>query len=520
MIPERRDGAPGVGYGDVVGSLRGAGAVLIVALVALGLVVLGPSSPSQAQVGVEIPDTVWQAVEAGEAVELIVSTTTLPTVAKTATTPQVAQRLEATAGIDIEHRFNLIPAVTTTVDSLEELQALAANPDVAAISLGSQQATRYLVETIEIVGADTSHAAGVRGAGTTVAVVDGGAQANHPDLSSSVVFEACFIYDLAENVGHCPGALTERFGPGSAPDDSLSHGTYATGIITSDGVLAPVGVAPDADVEIYKLFDEGEGGYLSDLVRTLEYIAANRPNVDVVNMSFGYASNFPGVCDTSYTALFDAIEVLRARGVVAVAASGNLSLATMGAPACLSNVISVGASADIVGQPEFGQVASISNVSTVTDVVAPGTQIQTSRNGGTTAYVQGTSFSAAVVSACAALVHESGLLTATAIENRVRASSTTAANPGGRALPLVDCAVDVRPDGNVNCDAGTDIVDALVIAQFVVSIRSDVAVCPLTNNATQINASGADLNGDSFVDIVDALLISQCVVGIDNPFCL
>lgn len=487
-------------------------------MIALSLVVLAPAAPSQAQAAVDVPADVWRAVEAGETVELIVSTTTPPTMPKTATTPQVAQRMAASAGIEIEHQFELIPAVTTTVSSTAELQALAANPDVAAIALGSEQATRYLIETIEIVGADTSHAAGVRGAGTTVAVIDGGAQVNHPDLLSSVTFEACFIYDLALNVGFCPGALTERFGPGSAPDDSSSHGTFATGIVTSDGNVAPVGVAPQADVEIFKLFDEGEGGYLTDLVRALEYIALNRSDVDVVNMSFGYGATFPSTCDASYVALFDAIEALRARGVVAVAASGNQSLATMGAPACLSNVISVGASADIVGQPEFGQVAAVSNVSTVTDVVAPGLQIQTTQAGSTSTYVQGTSFSTAIVSACAALFKESGLFTASAIENRLRTSSTIAPNPGGRALPLVDCAVSERPGGNVNCDGGLDIVDALVIAQFVVGNRIDVASCPIAATG-QINATQGDLNRDSFVDIVDALLISQCVAQIDNPFC-
>ena len=74
------------------------------------------------------------------------------------------------------------------------------------------------------------------------------------------------------------------------------------------------------------------------------------------------------------------------------------------------------------------------------------------------------------------------------------------------------------PLGDVNCDDLVNIVDALVIAQFNVSIRSDGGHCPV-NVVGEINPAAGDINRDRRVNIVDALVVAQCDVGIPNPFC-
>ncbi len=74
------------------------------------------------------------------------------------------------------------------------------------------------------------------------------------------------------------------------------------------------------------------------------------------------------------------------------------------------------------------------------------------------------------------------------------------------------------PAGEVNCDGIVNIVDALIIAQFSVSIRSDGGYCPV-NLVTEINPAAGDINRDGRFDIVDALVIAQCDVGIPNAFC-
>jgi beta-galactosidase len=61
--------------------------------------------------------------------------------------------------------------------------------------------------------------------------------------------------------------------------------------------------------------------------------------------------------------------------------------------------------------------------------------------------------------------------------------------------------------GDVNNDGMTDIVDALITAQYYVGI-----------NTPSINLTAADVNCDSSVDIIDALMIAQYYVGIISSF--
>lgn len=508
------------------------GRIAVVAVFALVVAMPDQSNASAgAQASIEIPQHVLDAVAAGDPVELILSGTGGPGSigaslerAVQAGLPVGSEALDAAAqspsnGVVVGEPFTLIDAVTVTVDSVEALERVAALPDVRGIGLGSERAELHIDESIEITRAGESHANGLLGQGTTIAVIDGGVQADHPDLEDSITFEACFIEDRVLELGYCPGNTTERFGPGSAPDQTISHGTAVVGAIASAGILAPMGVAPEADVEVYKIFSDTNGGFLTDLIRALEYIATDRPDVDVVNMSLGYSANFTGVCDSTYTALFDAVEVLRDRGVVSIASSGNDSLAAMGAPACLSNVISVAASNDIAGEPDFGEVAEFSNISTVTNLVAPGTSVETARLGDRTWFFQGTSIAAPTVAACAALARQSGLNTALAVEVRLLTPTSIAPNPGGRSIPLVDCAFEGLPSGDVNCDDVRDVIDGLIIAQYIVQIRTDAGGCPLGNSATQLNLAEADINGDALVDIIDALVVTQCVVGVGNDFC-
>jgi hypothetical protein len=83
----------------------------------------------------------------------------------------------------------------------------------------------------------------------------------------------------------------------------------------------------------------------------LNSVYANRllfGEVDVVNMSLGISGVWHNAdCDSNYVAYATAINQLVAAGIPVFAASGNDSrLDGVGVPACLSNVISVGAVSD------------------------------------------------------------------------------------------------------------------------------------------------------------------------------
>lgn len=74
-------------------------------------------------------------------------------------------------------------------------------------------------------------------------------------------------------------------------------------------------------------------------------------------------------------------------------------------------------------------------------------------------------------------------------------------------------------DGDVNCDRSSDIVDALVLAQYLVLNRTDHGACPLAVGATQIDSRRGDRNADDSLNIVDALLIAQCAAQLQNVSC-
>lgn len=73
--------------------------------------------------------------------------------------------------------------------------------------------------------------------------------------------------------------------------------------------------------------------------------------------------------------------------------------------------------------------------------------------------------------------------------------------------------------GDANCSASVNIIDAVVIMQYVTGRRFDIGGCPLTNFRNQIYAAGGDVNGDSATNVIDALLILQCEFGVPNSFC-
>lgn len=75
------------------------------------------------------------------------------------------------------------------------------------------------------------------------------------------------------------------------------------------------------------------------------------------------------------------------------------------------------------------------------------------------------------------------------------------------------------PRGDVNCDATVDIIDALVIAQFVAGVRTDAGTCAQLDAATELVVALGDVDYSGDVDIIDALVVAQCTAAIPNFGC-
>ncbi|MGB9750936.1 S8 family peptidase [Roseiflexus castenholzii] len=304
----------------------------------------------------------------------------------------------------------VLEAPHTTIERLEQ------HPQVVAVA-EDMLAAPHLTGSVALIHADLVHPEST-GAGAAIAILDTGIDATHPFLGGRVVAEACFSTNNSGDgaVSLCPGGATEVIGPGAAAPCTVTgcdHGTHVAGIAAGNG-----GVAPGASIIAVQVFSKINNcsafslpspcalSYVSDQLRALDWLASTSftPPLAVVNLSVG-AGTFSSVaaCEGSAVgaALKPAITALRARGVLTVASSGNGGAANaLSLPACLSNVVSVGATTKTT--PE--QVAWFSNSALFLTLLAPGVAITSSVPGGGSASKSGTSMAAPHVAGAIALL--------------------------------------------------------------------------------------------------------------------
>ena len=369
--------------------------------------------------------------------------------------PAAARAALAGHGFRSKAPFTRLPLLAGSVESPSALERLASQPGVLRVGL-DLPVQAQLAESLPLVGLDTLHDSfGATGQGGLVAVVDTGIDLDHPDLVDAIVGEQCFCDDgLAGTFGCCPNGRDTQSGAGAGQDDH-GHGTRVAGIVTSSGAYAEVGGAPDAGLLAVKVLSSSGGGYSSDVVAGLDWVLANHPETDVVNVSLG-GGLYAGDCDmadASTIAYATAIDLLYAAGITVVAGAGNNRSATsMIAPACVSTAVSVGAvfDADVGSWSQFGctdattqpdQVACWSNGSATTDLVAPGARITTSTLDSTISTRQGTSYATPHVAACAAVLARAhpGLPLEDLLDALTQSPTVVVDPKNGLAFPRLDC---------------------------------------------------------------------------------
>ncbi len=267
----------------------------------------------------------------------------------------------------------------------------------------------YLLESVAVIDAPAAWSAGVEGNGQTVVVLDTGIQRNHSFFAGRLVGEACFssnvVVDSATSL--CPNGGTQQSGTGAAATcpanvDGCGHGTHVAGIAagragnSSAGTLHGVGRGADiVAIQVFSRFDDAticDGAppcaltYTSDQIRALQHvrnIVANQREVAAINMSLG-GGFFPNHCDGDLRK--GPIDALRAMGIATVIASGNDGFFSgIGAPACISSAVSVGSTTKTDG------ISGFSNSATTLDLLAPGSSIRSSVDGGGYGFKSGTS---------------------------------------------------------------------------------------------------------------------------------
>jgi type VII secretion-associated serine protease mycosin len=228
------------------------------------------------------------------------------------------------------------------------------------------------------MGGAAARAAGLTGKGVTVAVVDSGVSAAHPQLRGALL----------------PGRNV--LGDGTpATRDCAGHGTLVAGIIAGREISDSgfVGVAPEAKILPVKTLENTDPQPGAERLIARGIAAAVDAGADVINVS---AASF-----TDAPELRAAVNRALARDIVVVAAAGNAAQQSNALlyPAAYEGVLAVGA------VKEDGTRADFSEVGKNVAVAAPGDAIVGPAPVGSGYLLgKGTSFSAPYVSGVAALI--------------------------------------------------------------------------------------------------------------------
>ena len=321
-------------------------------------------------------------------------------------------RLQASLGFRARHGYR--PALTGFAAGLTGAQVARLRADAAvafvapdaevrasAVPIAAGETVPAGVRRVQAATTTAAHAA----SDVAVAVLDTGL-----DLASP---------DLAAVTG------TNCVEPGTAAQDDHGHGTHVAGTLAGANTGAGVvGVAPGTTLYAVKVLGARGTGALSQLLCGIDWVASNarRLGIRVANLSVNAAGTNDGACgttngDAQHRAICAAVDA----GVTWVVSAGNSAADfARSIPAAYPEVLTVAAMADTDGAPggvgpapcmkgERDDAAAswssyaVSAADAAHALAAPGVCVLSSRRGGGTSTMSGTSTAAPHVAGVAAL---------------------------------------------------------------------------------------------------------------------
>jgi subtilisin family serine protease len=230
-------------------------------------------------------------------------------------------------------------------------------------------------------------------------IIDSGIDAAHTDLN------------VVRHVNFAGGTNT----------DCNGHGTHVAGTVAArDNTSAVVGVAPGAPLTGVKVLGCSGSGSWSGVIAGIDWVKANAKKPAVANMSLGGGAN---------KAVDDAVRSSANSGVFYALAAGN-----SGANACNYSPARVGAGtnngiATVAATDSADREASWSNYGNCVDIWAPGVSILSTKKGGTTTTMSGTSMASPHGAGGAALYLSSHTgASPSAVESALKSAATPTAN--------------------------------------------------------------------------------------------
>jgi subtilisin len=242
-------------------------------------------------------------------------------------TPAIDRATSVTqAGAVLKYNYNVISSVAAHVPTTSILLTLQNDTNVVSIvpdlpvsadkkpswANGEGQgrsAGQVIPDGVKRIGADPDTFLDWTGNSVGVAIVDTGIDFNHSDL---LVNTQCFT------------AFSNVWDPSTCQDVN-GHGTHVAGIVSAlDNDTGVVGVAPNATLYAVKVLDDIGNGTDSTVLAGLDWIHTNAdtldPKIRVVNMGLGRPKGFG---DNEAHPLRLAVQALYNLGISVVVSAGN-----------------------------------------------------------------------------------------------------------------------------------------------------------------------------------------------------
>lgn len=292
------------------------------------------------------------------------------------------------------------------------LKALGADPRVRAV--GQDRTVQAFAQTtptgLDRIDAEPGLPA-QDGLGVQVAVIDTGVDRSHADLSPNLAGGVTLVTSEASTTAD--------------GQDDAGHGTHVAGTIAAAHNAGDVvGVGSRLSLWAVKVLNSQGSGSFSDVIAGVDWVAdtTRHPFIAVANMSLGATCSActEDSSDPTLQALRAAIQNAVRLGTTFVVAAGNEGVdARNSVPAAYDEVVTVSALADTDGKsggagssiviPGLGKFdddtfAKFSNFGADVDLIAPGVSVLSTRLGGGTTRMSGTSMASPHVAGAAALL--------------------------------------------------------------------------------------------------------------------
>jgi len=309
---------------------------------------------------------------------------------------EIAQHLDRTYRLILQHehrlpddlidRIRLVPVV----ERARELDVGDAPLPVPALSSAASLSAR----PGDLIHLPYAKALTRGNPDVTIAVLDTGADLDHPELRGRIAARADFVDLDGLDVTDFIGDLADY---DDVPEDEVGHGTHVAGIVAARGERMDEGVAPDCRLMAIRVLatmrKDGRlcgAGIVDNINPAIKYAVDH--GADIINMSLGIRHVGGGLPHE------DVIRYAVGKGVTVVAASGNDGTAARYYPGALPGVIAVGAAG-----PD-GEVAPFTSYGANITVVAPGVNIHSAFARDTYAVASGTSQASPFVAGAVALM--------------------------------------------------------------------------------------------------------------------